>query len=618
MSDNMCNICAENIKGYNKEICCPYCEQVCCLNCFKNYLLNSEEPICMFPDCKKTFSLEYISTVTPKSFSDKYRSYRTDILHSRERSLLPATQELVVEEIAKRKNEEEKQSQIKELEEERWPLVMRLRDIDARLRVLKNSRYNDNEERKRDPGSKFVRPCSAEDCRGFLSTAWKCGTCERYTCSDCHELKESRNDEAHVCEEDKVATVRLLTSDSKPCPNCRVLITYIDGCFAPNTPVLTWTGETKLAKDIQVGDELVGDDGLKRTVQHTKSGVDQMYNIKQSNAEDYTVSSNHKLVVKFSSHKTIKWVRGKYYTIKWFDESDFTIKDRFFSISKMISKDKAYEQICKFRDILPSNDVFEITVNDFMKISSKYKKYFYNFKNNGDRSSIKIEPLGEGEYYGWEIDGNHRFLLRDFTVVRNCDQMWCTQCKTPFSWRTGRVVSGQIHNPHYFDYIRSVNNGVVPRNPLDRPCGGMPYISRVERTLRYRGQTETMPHLNNCIRIEAHIRAITMRSYTNTEDIDSNVDLRIKYLMNEIDEKKWKKNLQMRMKKREKNLAVTQVLEMFCDTLVDIFNGFVNRDIENLEEATTNLRLYATRELNKISRFYNNKVPIITPDWTVR
>ncbi len=34
-------------------------------------------------------------------------------------------------------------------------------------------------------------------------------------------------------------------------------------------------------------------------------------------------------------------------------------------------------------------------------------------------SSLQFEDLGEGDYYGFEIDGNHRFLLGDFTVTHN-------------------------------------------------------------------------------------------------------------------------------------------------------------------------------------------------------
>ncbi|KAJ2559073.1 Pre-mRNA-processing-splicing factor 8 [Coemansia sp. RSA 1933] len=34
--------------------------------------------------------------------------------------------------------------------------------------------------------------------------------------------------------------------------------------------------------------------------------------------------------------------------------------------------------------------------------------------------TFRVEAAGKGEWYGCEVDGNHRFLLDDFTVVRNC------------------------------------------------------------------------------------------------------------------------------------------------------------------------------------------------------
>ncbi len=34
-------------------------------------------------------------------------------------------------------------------------------------------------------------------------------------------------------------------------------------------------------------------------------------------------------------------------------------------------------------------------------------------------NGIDLEPIGTGDYYGFEIDGNHRFMLGDFTVTHN-------------------------------------------------------------------------------------------------------------------------------------------------------------------------------------------------------
>lgn len=49
--------------------------------------------------------------------------------------------------------------------------------------------------------------------------------------------------------------------------------------------------------------------------------------------------------------------------------------------------------------------------------------------DNKDKNLISIESLGEGEFCGFEVDENKRFLLGDFTVTHNCEQ-------------TGRTVIG--------------------------------------------------------------------------------------------------------------------------------------------------------------------------------
>ena len=68
--------------------------------------------------------------------------------------------------------------------------------------------------------------CSDPNCRGLLNSEWKCATCEKYTCSECHVLKNNH----HVCKPEDVETAKLLASDTKPCPKCRVPIYKIMGC----------------------------------------------------------------------------------------------------------------------------------------------------------------------------------------------------------------------------------------------------------------------------------------------------------------------------------------------------------------------------------------------------
>ncbi len=56
--------------------------------------------------------------------------------------------------------------------------------------------------------------------------------------------------------------------------------------------------------------------------------------------------------------------------------------------------------------------------------------------------------------------------------IDGCDQMWCVECKTAFSWNTGAIETGTLHNPHYYQWMR--DNGGMPRTdeqPLEAACG---------------------------------------------------------------------------------------------------------------------------------------------------
>lgn len=47
------------------------------------------------------------------------------------------------------------------------------------------------------------------------------------------------------------------------------------------------------------------------------------------------------------------------------------------------------------------------------------KRMADTIKHSHSNTKLKIKPIGDGDYYGFEIDGNRRFLLGDFTVTHN-------------------------------------------------------------------------------------------------------------------------------------------------------------------------------------------------------
>lgn len=420
-----CGICCEKLdKKTRKKISCPYCEYVCCLSCFKHYLLDtSEDAHCM--NCRKTLSLDFIAQVTPKIFhNQEYRKKRTDIAVELEKSLLPHTQTLVEDEIKKRKDIET----IKNLEKEKRMIMIRLREIKEEIWNLRNPNAQGAEERKEEEEKvKFVKKCQNNDCRGFLSSAWKCVICEAYTCSQCFAIKTKRHDDEHVCKEEDVATAKLILEETKPCPKCGVPISKIDGC----------------------------------------------------------------------------------------------------------------------------------------------------------------------------------------------DQMWCVSCHTTFSWNKGAIEKGFVHNPHYFEWQRR-NGGEAPRVPGDIPmcleANGLPTFQNI--LVKARFLKIYTNNFENRYRIVNHIQQISINEFP-IRDIDDNSDLRVKYLLNEMDEEKWKYNIQLRDKRREKNICIRQVLEMFTNSMIDYWNQFITSSNMKIVNTTNELRVYVNEQFESIKKRYDNKVPFIDENWII-
>lgn len=213
-----CNICAED---YNKStrncVVCPYCSYDVCRTCCETYILSEPNPRCMNPDCYKEWSRKFLrDNFTLVFLTKRYRPHMEDILFDKEKALLPNAQLVIEDNI--RKN----------------VLRQQIRDIESRIQILYEERselerqINGKESRKER--SQFVRQCPSNDCRGFLSTQWKCGICELWTCSDCHEIKGPLKDCDHICKPENVETAKLLEKDSKPCPSCHSMIFKITGC----------------------------------------------------------------------------------------------------------------------------------------------------------------------------------------------------------------------------------------------------------------------------------------------------------------------------------------------------------------------------------------------------
>lgn len=368
--------------------------------------------------CRKSWSREIlVDNFTQKFVSRDYKNRRESLLLEREKSLMPATQPYVELERKVRTASQElvglgivinthtnKLNVIAGLQlaplavehgldNEFDALVLRHKLIQDQRRLINNValdiqhlEWYQNQLITRIHGGQvgnekrqFVRACPVDDCRGFLSTVWKCGVCDNWSCPDCHEVKGKDKDGPHVCDPNNVETAKLLAKDSRNCPKCASMIFKIDGC----------------------------------------------------------------------------------------------------------------------------------------------------------------------------------------------DQMFCTQCHTAFSWRTGRVESGTIHNPHYYEYHRQ--RGTLQRNPGDVPCGGFPEWFRINHTCAR--NSALFAKIAAAHRTHGHCQWVVIPRYTTGNQ--DNRDLRVKFMIGDIDEDEFKRKIQQREKARHRKTDIVQVLEMYTTVLNDLFQAYV-------------------------------------------
>ena len=234
MADD-CPVCYDKFTAQvRKPVECPYCDFAACNVCSKKYLTDGIlDAHCM--SCKRAWNDEFLDLNFTKAFrTGPWKKHREKVLMERELSILP-TRQLRVEATFKMREQEKKMA---EFEVEQAKLNERKHQIE-RLRIRYEAESQgrpppawtlDAKGKKEIEKTKFVMKCPDAECRGFLSTAYKCGTCQRYACSDCLEIKGKDKDTEHTCSEERKASVTLILKESRACPKCGERISKIDGC----------------------------------------------------------------------------------------------------------------------------------------------------------------------------------------------------------------------------------------------------------------------------------------------------------------------------------------------------------------------------------------------------
>lgn len=335
--------------------------------------------------------------------------------------------------------------------------------------------------------------------------------------------------------------------------------TGVGKCLHPEQGVMMYDGSVKKAKDVDIGDELMGNDSTPRIVLGTTTGTDQMYRIVPTKGDPWVCNSKHMIslvntttgakfeisvesylkqnktfkhthklyrapVVQFKgrgstvpyhpyligaylgdghTHRSaltmgpkkvdcltfikkclqvtgnetreedkgscveLTFKGGDFYKyIKEYVTGDRRIPDeykmgswqtRLFTLAGLLDTDgsltsggveitqksdkladdivfiarslglAAYKKkkVGTIKSIRFSGVYFRVGISGDLRLLPTQRLKFKERKQTKDvlRTGFTVEPLGEGEYTGFQLDGNHRFLLDDFTVTHNSEFM---------------------------------------------------------------------------------------------------------------------------------------------------------------------------------------------------
>ena len=199
--------------------------------------------------------------------------------------------------------------------------------------------------------------------------------------------------------------------------------------------------------------------------------------------------------------------------------------------------------------------------------------------------------------------------------------MYCTQCDTPFSYATGEKIKGVIHNPHYFERMHAAAANAVALHAAAGGAGGggCPAAGVWPPP----PQRSANPAVARCYHIPVyyqaglHVQEVVLREELRLEEPD-NTDLRVKYLLKDIDDKEFSQKLQQRDKVWQFKRELRGPLELFVITTLEFFQGLgldpptdfsaaYDRD-SAYRSAVENL---INKPLQEISQRYARQVPQI-------
>jgi len=157
-------------------------------------------------------------------------------------------------------------------------------------------------------------------------------------------------------------------------------------CLGKNTPVLMFDGSIKMVQDIVVGDLLMGDDLTPRKVLTLATGTDVLFDIVECSDNQY---------------------------------DDFEDYDNDYMNRRKYRVNSSHILSLKNKN---TGLIEDISLEEYLMLNVE-TQHLYGYRIPNDKYPMEYKfsvlQVGRGHYYGFEIDGNRRFVLGDYTVTHN-------------------------------------------------------------------------------------------------------------------------------------------------------------------------------------------------------
>ena len=215
--------------------------------------------------------------------------------------------------------------------------------------------------------------------------------------------------------------------------------------------------------------------------------------------------------------------------------------------------------------------------------------------------------------------------------IDGCNQMFCTNCNTAFDWVSRKIMNVNIHNPHYFEWLRrQETNGGERRNNGDAAADcpifneltnetsrNIITLLRCKTNLTESRRAEILDKVLYICQNVLHIRYVIIRNYEYNY-VESNRSLRIQLMLNRISEKAFKIQIQKNEKKRVKSQEIYNVLQLLVNGVSDIMLRYVDslrtprtffrEESENILKEINPIVDYANECFREISATYQSRL----------